>query len=157
MPTKNTIKIELSRQVACKNQAIPTAAQLKKWVLTSLNEIAFAEPLAELTVRAVTLEESAELNREYRGKNGPTNVLSFPDQAIPGFESNYIGDLIICAELVAIEAEEQKISLEDHWAHLVVHGTLHLMGYDHMNDEEADIMEGLEIRILAKLGIADPY
>ncbi len=149
--------IELSRQVACKNEFVPTAAQMKKWVAATLIKHSFNKPLAEITIRATHTTESAKLNQEYRGKTGPTNVLSFPDSPIPGFESNYLGDLVICVELVKQEALAQEIELKDHWAHLVIHGSLHLLGYDHIEDSEAETMEKLEVAILEAFGIKSPY
>lgn len=112
---------------------------------------------AELCVRVVDQAESAELNQRYRDKQGPTNVLSFPcdadlpDGAVP------LGDLVICAGVVMKEAADQNKCLNDHWQHLVVHGVLHLLGYDHIGDDEAEIMESEERAVLARLGIADPY
>ncbi len=111
----------------------------------------------ELTIRIVDEDESQELNHTYRDKNKPTNVLSFPFDAPPGIEINLLGDLVICANVVAKEADEQGKPLLHHWAHMIVHGTLHLLGYDHIEDDEAEEMEAIEIAILAKLGIDDPY
>ena len=100
---------------------------------------------------------SQTLNDQYRGKNKPTNVLSFPAE-IPEFvESELIGDMVICAPLVQKEAEQQNKSLQDHWAHLTIHGCLHLLGFDHIEDEEAEQMEAIEIKVLQQLGIANPY
>lgn len=112
---------------------------------------------SEITVRIVDLEESAALNQQYRGKSGPTNVLSFPFEAPPGITVPLAGDLIIAAEVVRTEAAAQGKTLEAHWAHMVVHGTLHLQGYDHINQEDAEVMEGLEIQLLDQLGYTNPY
>ncbi|SFM40486.1 rRNA maturation RNase YbeY [Marinobacter zhejiangensis] len=112
---------------------------------------------SEVTVRIVDSEESATLNHQYRGKSGPTNVLSFPFEAPPGITVPLAGDLIISAEVVAREAQEQNKSLDSHWAHMVIHGLLHLQGYDHINDKDAEVMEGLEIQLLDQLGYANPY
>nr|WP_275099954.1 rRNA maturation RNase YbeY [Sedimenticola hydrogenitrophicus] len=112
---------------------------------------------AELVVRIVDREESRQLNREYRGKDSPTNVLSFPFEAPAVVANDLLGDLVICAPLVAEEAAEQGKPLEAHWAHLLVHGVLHLLGFDHINDPEAETMEGLEVEILESLGYSDPY
>jgi len=124
------------------------------WVNAALRDHAHD---AELTVRFVDEGEAAELNRRWRGKSGPTNVLSFPvsglEQAAPGL----LGDIVVCAPVVEREAEQQGKRLQAHWAHMVVHGTLHLLGYDHENNEEADIMESLEATILAGLGFPNPY
>ena len=102
-------------------------------------------------------DEVHELNREWRGKDKPTNVLSFPFEAPPGVDIPLLGDIIICAAVVEHEASEQGKALEAHWAHMVIHGTLHLLGYDHIEEGEAEEMEGLEIRLLAGLGYANPY
>ncbi|MGL5337628.1 MAG: rRNA maturation RNase YbeY, partial [Aeromonas veronii] len=93
----------------------------------------------------------------YRGKDKPTNVLSFPFEAPPGLELPLLGDLVICRQVVEREAEEQGKPLMAHWAHMVVHGSLHLLGYDHIEDEEAEEMEALERDIMQELGFADPY
>jgi probable rRNA maturation factor len=115
---------------------------------------------SEVSVRVVDVEEMQTLNREYRDKDEPTNVLSFPAGEITGLpddEGGVLGDVVICAAIVRAEAVEQKKALADHWRHMLVHGTLHLLGYDHMTDAEAAEMEGLEVRILTSLGVADPY
>ena len=112
---------------------------------------------AELAIRIVGLDEGRALNRDYRGKDYATNVLSFPAELPPGIALPLIGDLAICAPVVLREAAEQAKRPRDHWAHLTVHGVLHLLGHDHIDDGEAQAMETLETRILAGLGIADPY
>ncbi len=111
----------------------------------------------EITVRIVDKGESQRLNSEYRDKNKPTNVLSFPFEAPPGIELDLLGDLVICADIVSQEAQQQNKSALHHWYHMLVHGSLHLMGFDHIKDHEADQMEALEIAILAKIGVDDPY
>jgi probable rRNA maturation factor len=112
---------------------------------------------AELTIRLVDEPESQELNREYRQKDKPTNVLSFPADLPDIVNLPLLGDLIICAPVVAKEAEEQQKPLESHWAHMVVHGTLHLLGYDHIDENDANIMEAIETDVLAAMSIACPY
>ena len=112
---------------------------------------------AEITIRLVDSDESQQLNNQYRGKDKPTNVLSFPFEVPTGIELDLLGDLVICAPVIAAEAIEQNKSENAHWAHMVIHGCLHLLGYDHINDQEAEEMEALEIALLAKLNIADPY
>ena len=114
----------------------------------------------EITIRIVGEAESAELNERYRGRTGPTNVLSFPaeiDGPLPDGESLPLGDIVVCAPLVEREAAEQGKALEAHFAHLVVHGALHLVGYDHEDDADAEVMEGRERQVLAGFGFADPY
>lgn len=111
----------------------------------------------ELVIRIVGREESAELNQSYRGVSGPTNVLSFPFEPPPQIETSYLGDLVICAPVVAKEAAEQKKEHLRHWAHLVIHGILHLLGYDHQRDSDAGVMEARETELLARLGYPDPY
>jgi probable rRNA maturation factor len=110
-----------------------------------------------VSVRIVDTEEGQALNLQYRGRDYATNVLSFPVELPPGVNLPLIGDLVICAPVVAREAAEQGKKPADHWAHLTIHGTLHLLGYDHIDEAEAETMEALETRVLAGLGIADPY
>ena len=112
---------------------------------------------SEVTIRIVGSEESAELNSQYRNKSGPTNVLSFPFEAPAGITVPLAGDLIICVPVVEREAREQRKTSTEHWAHMVVHGILHLQGYDHIEDNEAEAMEALEIRLLSQLGFGNPY
>jgi probable rRNA maturation factor len=141
-------------QIACDAPGLPTEADFARWVETVLRQ---QKSEGEICIRLVTPEESRALNRDYRGKDQPTNVLSFPFDVPPGIPVTLLGDLVICAEVVAREAEEQHKSLQDHWAHMVVHGTLHLLGFDHINDDEAEAMEALERTLLARLDIDDPY
>ena len=118
----------------------------------------FDDEAGELVVRVIDEAESANLNERYCGKKGPTNVLAFPsgDPSLPG-EPRALGDLAICAAVVAREAAEQGKAARAHWAHMVIHGCLHLRGYDHVNNVEAEAMEARERELLAGLGIADPY
>lgn len=135
---------------------LPTDDELQHWATAALQERTdFAEP--ELTIRLVHNDESQELNRDYRGKDKPTNVLSFPFDAPPEVPIELLGDLIICAPVVQAEASEQGKTPQAHWAHMVVHGCLHLLGYDHIKDDEAETMENLERQIMAALGFSDPY
>jgi probable rRNA maturation factor len=134
--------------------ALPTSEQLKAWVDAALT--GFVEE-AELTVRIVEPDEIQTLNRTYRHQDKPTNVLSFPFEAPPGVELPLLGDVVICAAVVEEEAQQQGKPAAAHWAHMVVHGVLHLLGYDHIEDDEAEEMESLEIEILAGLGISNPY
>lgn len=133
--------------------AIPTDAQLAHWAQLGYQ----GESAAEVTVRLVDEAESADLNLRYRGKDRPTNVLSFPFEAPAGIPVNLLGDLVICAAVVMAEAKDQQKSADAHWAHMVIHGMLHLQDYDHETPDDAGIMEALEIRLLSALGFSSPY
>ncbi len=146
----------LDVQIASDAPQLPTAEQLNLWVSSALT-MAQHQVESELTIRIVDEAEGLELNQQYRGKSYATNVLSFPFEAPVELPIALLGDLVICAPVVATEATEQKKSLDAHWAHMVVHGTLHLLGYDHIEETEAEAMEQLEREILAQLGFADPY
>ncbi len=145
----------LDVQLACEAESVPTPEQLLSWAAAAL------EPEyqgAELVLRIVDEAESAELNETYRGKCGPTNVLSFPFEMPPEVEDlKLLGDLVVCAPVIAREAREQSKTDSAHWAHMVVHGVLHLQGYDHQSTDEAAEMEALERKLLAGLGFDDPY
>jgi len=147
--------IELDLQVACAAAELPAAEAFEAWAAAAL--AGEDRDAAELTIRIVDEAESAELNRRYRHRSGPTNVLSFPFEAPPGIELPLLGDLVICAPVVAREAAAQGKPAAAHWAHMVVHGILHLLGYDHLEEEEAAGMEALETVILARIGYPDPY
>ena len=134
---------------------IPTSSELERWANVVLAYEGVSEQ--EITVRFTDEVESQALNFEYRGKEKPTNVLSFPFEAPPGIEMNLLGDLVICAPVISREAKEQQKAVVNHYAHMTVHGLLHLMGYDHIEDADAEEMESKEIEILAQLGIDDPY
>ena len=135
---------------------VPASASFARWVAAALHGARWRKS-TEVAIRIVNADEGRNLNRDYRGKDYATNVLSFPAELPPGVDLPLIGDLAICAPVVAREAAEQGKKPRDHWAHLTVHGTLHLLGYDHIEDAQAEAMEALETRILASLGIADPY
>ena len=147
--------IELDLQIAVENSNdLPSEADFHQWLAAA---VSLFQPQAEVTIRLVDEEESQQLNRDYRGKDKPTNVLSFPFEAPEGIEIDLLGDLIICRQVVEAEAAEQQKPLAAHWAHMVVHGSLHLLGYDHIDDDEAEEMESLETEIMQKLGFDDPY
>ncbi|RPE99329.1 rRNA maturation RNase YbeY [Vibrio crassostreae] len=149
------MSIELDLQIAVENeQGLPTEQDIQLWLDKTIPQF---QENAELTVRIVDIQESHQLNHEYRGKDKPTNVLSFPFEAPPGIELDLLGDLIICRQVVEKEAEEQSKPLLAHWAHMVVHGSLHLLGYDHIEDDEAEEMESLETEIMQSMGFEDPY
>ena len=172
--------ISIDLQYAVEDRSnLPSIDSLLKYATAAITGF---RPEAEITIRIVEPDESHQLNLEYRGKDRPTNVLSFPatedddvfffddvdpeelknaeeddeDEQNP-FDSLYIGDLVICRDVVEREAREQNKPLEAHWAHMVVHGCLHLLGFDHIDDEEAEEMEGHETEIMLSLGFADPY
>ena len=141
-------------QYAMAVDGIPGEDAIREWVLLALPE---QKKEAELTVRIVDEAEITALNRQYRGKDGPTNVLSFPYEGIPGVATELLGDIVICAPVVASEAVAQHKPLDAHWAHIVVHGVLHLLGFDHQHDDHAHQMEAREAELLASLGYANPY
>ena len=143
-------------QLASQASQVPETAQLERWV-TAVLEQHPQESRHEVTIRIVDADESQALNADYRGKHKPTNVLSFPFEAPPGIELPLLGDLVICQNVVAQEAQQQHKPLMQHYAHMVIHGTLHLLGYDHIEDADAEAMEQLERRLLAKFNIPDPY
>ena len=146
-------------QLACDNDDIPPPGTISAWVERALDGAARNGDV-EISVRVVDADEIRVLNRDYRDKNTPTNVLSFPTGPVAGLpegEPEILGDVVVCAAVVSEEAAEQGKAPGDHWAHMLVHGTLHLLGYDHGTDVEAGEMEALETRILAEQGIADPY
>jgi len=146
------MNVTINLQVAAKEEGIPTIAQFENWINETI-----LDKVTEMTIRIVDEKESATLNRKYRNKSGPTNVISFTYNQSPQENEHNLGDLAICAPLVTKESIEQNKPLESHWAHLTVHGTLHLLGYDHQDDETAVTMEALEAAILGRLGFDNPY
>jgi probable rRNA maturation factor len=146
--------VTIEVQVAVTAVAVPDAEQLRAWAARALQQQAEA---AELVIRVVDEAEITALNRAYRGKDGPTNVLSFPSELPAEVDSTLLGDIIICAPVVARECVLQDKAPEAHWAHLVIHGVLHLLGFDHQTEGEAARMEATEIRLLDELGFSDPY
>ena len=149
------MSVILDLQLACADTAnLPSEADFQRWLDAAV--LPFQEE-SEVTVRLVDEAESNQLNLTYRGKDKPTNVLSFPFECPPGVELPLLGDLIICRQVVEREASEQNKPLLAHWAHMVVHGSLHLLGYDHIDDEEAEEMEALEVEFMQALGYDNPY
>ncbi len=143
------------------SEQIPSANDFENWVKAALELEGQKLEQPELTIRVVSAEESQQLNYDYRDKDKPTNILSFPFEAPDMLPKNtfdeLLGDLVICEVVMKAEALQQNKLESNHWAHLVVHGVLHLLGYDHMEPEQAETMESLEIAVLEKLGIDDPY
>ncbi len=158
--TCTAMKLDIDLQQACEDYQTPSLEQFSQWVAQALQKANFDVPEdmpVEMTLRLVDTYESRELNRTYRDKNHPTNVLSFPFETPEDIPLVLLGDLVICAPVVEHEAAEQHKTTEAHWAHMVIHGTLHLLGYDHIEEQDADVMEALEVQTLAELGYADPY
>ena len=141
---------------AAPRRGVPAPVSFRRWAQAALHGARHRKP-AELSIRIVGAHEGRSLNRQYRGKDYATNVLSFPVDLPRGVASPLLGDLVICAPVVAREAREQGKSPRDHYAHLTVHGVLHLLGFDHQDERGATRMETLETRVLARLGISDPY
>ena len=156
----STPSLELALGYALPRTGLPTRPQFRKWVLAALSG-AGRRFDSEVAIQIVDAPEGQAMNLQYRHKDYATNVLSFPADVPEGLPEDFdfpqLGDLIICAPVVAREAAEQGKALNDHYAHLTVHGVLHLLGFDHIQDEEAEEMEALERVILASLDIADPY
>ena len=146
--------IELDYQIAFKDFYYPQKSEILLWLNTAYKILELKSKF-ELTIRIVDNAEIQELNKTYRAKDYPTNVLSFPfdDNLLP----NLLGDIVIASQIIKKEAEEQAKELQHHWTHIIIHGFLHLLGYDHIEDEEAEEMEGLEIKILKELNIKNPY
>ncbi len=148
-------------QIACDDEGLPASDEIESWLRRTV--AAAGKELAdevEVSIRIVDRAESQTLNREFRQQDKATNVLSFPAGRIEGLPDDaprILGDIVICANIVNQEAVEQGKTIGEHWAHMVVHGTLHLLGFDHVNDDEALEMEGLETQILTTHGAADPY
>lgn len=141
-------------QYAVELPELPERDALRRWARSALEA---ADGAGSLAIRIVDEAESAAMNRRWRGKQGPTNVLSFAMALPPGVEVQELGDIVICAPVVAREAAQQGKPPAAHWAHMVVHGVLHLLGHDHKHEPDAQRMETLESEILARLGFSDPY
>ncbi len=153
--------LEVDVQFACEASGIPSATDVQRWIGIAIEHSGVAcGDAVEVAVRIVDADEIRTLNRLYRDQDKPTNVLSFPAGQLAGMPesaSRLLGDVVICASVVAAEAEEQGKPLADHWGHMLVHGALHLLGFDHETETEALEMERLETRILAAENVTDPY
>lgn len=158
--TKGPVRLDVAVSYALPRTGLPAAASFRKWVRAALDG-AGRRFDSEVAIRLLDAAEGQAMNLQYRGKDYATNVLSFPAEMPEGLPEDFdfpqLGDLAICAPVVAREAAGQGKALNDHYAHLTVHGVLHLLGFDHIEDDEAEEMEALERVILASLGIADPY
>ena len=152
--TRGPVRLDVSINYAAPRTGVPSAVSFRKWVAAALHS-RIRE--ADLAIRIVDAREGRSLNRHYRGKDYATNVLSFPAELPEGVKLPLLGDLVICAPVVAREAKEQGKPVVAHYAHLTVHGVLHLLGWDHEDDKDAEAMEQLEREILAGLGLPDPY
>lgn len=146
--------IQVDVELASATLAAPDVDDLETWAREALRGL---RDQAELAIRVVDVPESARLNEDYRGKQGATNVLSFPADLPAGELAHVLGDIVVCGPVVEAEAREQGKPGEAHWAHMIVHGVLHLLGYDHQQAGQAEEMEKLEAAILARLGYPDPY
>ena len=150
-----TLAVSVSRSEGVE---APDDDSFRRWIAAVLDQQTHGIPTEpEICLSINDTQEMAELNHRFRGKTGATNVLSFPADLPPGLGLGLLGDIAICAPVVAQEAKSQQKPEQSHWAHMTVHGVLHLLGYDHINDADAVIMEQHEIRILATLGFDDPY
>ena len=148
----------LDIQIVSQSKQLPKQEQFQYWVDAVLgDESQDQDSNSELVIRIVDEAEMTQFNEQYRDKKGSTNILSFPFEAPEGIASYLLGDLLVCAPVVEKEAQQQNKELEHHWAHIIVHGVLHLLGYDHVDDQDAEEMEALEIKILKKIKIKNPY
>ena len=152
--TRGPVRLDVGVSYALPRAGLPAAASFRKGVAAA-RKGRIRE--ADLAIRLVDAKEGRALNRHYRGKDYPTNVLSFPAELPPGVKLPILGDIVMCAPVIAREAKEQGKPLLAHYAHLTVHGTLHLLGWDHEDAREAEAMEQLEREILASMGLPDPY
>jgi len=162
--SKPQVTVDLENASSIADKVLPDLTTITAWVNLCLEPQRFMPALSSpansnpcLSIRIVDEEEMQDLNRQFRHKDKPTNVLSFPCELAPEVELNLLGDLVICAPVVAMEAEQQGKSVEAHWAHMVIHGCLHLLGFDHIHENDAIEMEALETAILAHLGFPPPY
>jgi probable rRNA maturation factor len=152
--TKKALKVNL--QVTTTDHPYPAEKELEKWVNATLEATSSTTPDA-LTIRVVTADAMQHLNHAYRKINRPTNILSFSDEPIPGYPSASLGELVVCPAIMIEEVKKDNLQLEHHWAHIIIHGVLHLLGYDHDNNQHADMMEQIEIHILKNFNVPNPY
>jgi probable rRNA maturation factor len=148
-----TIEMSVSENLDAEEEDIPDAAMVQHWA----EKACLCDDPLITSVRIVSKDEMRELNHIWRGRNSPTNVLSFPMQSPDEVDLKILGDLALCADVINSEARQQHKPVQAHWAHMVVHGMLHLQGYDHIDEHQADEMEALEIRVLDQLGFENPY
>lgn len=155
------MQLEIDIQNTIDSSQLPDIEKIQSWIVSALGEVDAKFEYPEITVRIVSIEESQQLNLEYCGKDKPTNVLTFPFEApemIPAEElDEFLGDLVICEKVLQREAIDQNKPLQSHWAHLIIHGVLHLLGFDHIEEQQAQEMESLEIHVMNELGFEDPY
>lgn len=161
MSRESEIEVEVEVDVACTHSGTPSVASIENWVRRAVRAASKnTGERVEVSVRVVDRDEIHGLNRDYRHCDKPTDVLSFPAgdiEGLPEVAGRMLGDIVACAPVIADEAADQRKATGDHWAHVIVHGTLHLLGYEHEDEGDAAAMETLEVAILAGLGIADPY
>ena len=148
------MNLSIDIQMACPSEEAPDEDSIKRWASAAIRD---ERDNSQLNLRIVDEQESADFNQQYRGKTGATNVLSFPFDAVAPEPLPILGDLVVCAPVVNREASEQQKTSEAHWAHIIVHGVLHLLGYDHIDDSDAAQMEALETSILLELNFPAPY
>ena len=155
------MQLVLDIQNTIDSSQLPSIEKMHDWIIVLLGKVNAKFEQPEITIRIVSIEESQQLNLEYCGKDKPTNVLSFPFEApemIPTEElDEFLGDLVICEKILQQEAIDQNKPLPSHWAHLLIHGVLHLLGFNHIEERQADEMESLEILVMKELGFEDPY
>lgn len=146
------LQVDISHASQC--EGIPSDEDIRFWVSAAIND---SDKACEVSIRIVDTEEISHLNSTYRHKSSETNVLSFPAELPESVELCLLGDIVVCAPVVSAEAQQQKKTLPAHWAHMLIHAALHLQGYDHIEEQDADIMENREIELLHQLGFPNPY
>lgn len=156
-----SVDLHVSDLLEAEKQQIPSQAKLTEWADNAYRQVGEASEAAEVSLRIVDETEMAALNQQYRNKTGGTNVLSFtvdlPEEVAAEISPRPLGDIVICHSIVCDESQQQQKSINDHYAHMVTHSVLHLFGYDHQDDEQANQMEAIEANALAKIGISNPY